>query len=113
MAAHSNAVVVLDNTGMEMINQAHFAADIIRRRLGKLIHICINFIDPLLPLFLHAEHHCTGCLCLLHFFLSFSLLCHLHHGFFMSFLHCACDPSAHDHMNAYGFPTHLCAEQFT
>ena len=37
VAAHSNAVVVLDNTGMEMINQAHFAAEIIRRRLGKLI----------------------------------------------------------------------------
>jgi len=36
VAAHSNAVVVLDNTGMEMINQAHFAADIIRRRLEEL-----------------------------------------------------------------------------
>jgi spectrin alpha len=36
VAAHSNAVVVLDNTGMEMINQAHFAAEIIRRRLEEL-----------------------------------------------------------------------------
>jgi len=55
VAAHSNAVVVLDNTGMEMINQAHFAAEIIRRRLGKLIHICTHFIGPLFPLFLHAD----------------------------------------------------------
>lgn len=25
VAAHSNAIVALDNTGMEMINQSHFA----------------------------------------------------------------------------------------
>jgi hypothetical protein len=43
VAAHSNAIVVLDNTGMEMINQAHFASDIIRRRLGKFICIFIHF----------------------------------------------------------------------
>nr|CAD7266031.1 unnamed protein product [Timema shepardi] len=36
VAAHSNAIVVLDNTGMEMINQAHFSSDIIRRRLEEL-----------------------------------------------------------------------------
>lgn len=37
VAAHSNAIVVLDNTGTEMISQNHFASDMIRRRLGKLI----------------------------------------------------------------------------
>ncbi|XP_069695868.1 spectrin alpha chain isoform X3 [Periplaneta americana] len=36
VAAHSNAIVVLDNTGMEMINQCHFASDTIRRRLDEL-----------------------------------------------------------------------------
>ncbi|XP_066994167.1 spectrin alpha chain isoform X1 [Anabrus simplex] len=36
VAAHSNAIVVLDNTGMEMINQAHFNSDIIRKRLDDL-----------------------------------------------------------------------------
>ncbi|XP_046986663.1 spectrin alpha chain isoform X3 [Schistocerca americana] len=36
VAAHSNAIVSLDNTGMEMINQGHFASDIIRRRLDEL-----------------------------------------------------------------------------
>lgn len=35
VAAHSNAIVVLDNTGKEMINQNHFAAEVIRKRLGK------------------------------------------------------------------------------
>ncbi|XP_054270638.1 spectrin alpha chain-like isoform X2 [Macrosteles quadrilineatus] len=36
VAAHSNAIVVLDNTGKEMINQNHFASDIIRKRLEEL-----------------------------------------------------------------------------
>lgn len=35
VAAHSNAIVVLDNTGTEMISQGHFASDTIRNRLGK------------------------------------------------------------------------------
>ena len=77
MAAHSNAVVVLDNTGMEMINQAHFAADIIRRRLGKLIHICIHFIGPLFPLFFACRTSLHRLFLFVVFFLSFSLLCHI------------------------------------
>lgn len=36
VAAHSNAIVVLDNTGQEMINQSHFASDTIQRRLDEL-----------------------------------------------------------------------------
>jgi len=36
VAAHSNAIVMLDNTGLEMINQGHFAAEMIRRRLDEL-----------------------------------------------------------------------------
>lgn len=36
MAAHSNAIVVLDNTGSEMISAGHFASDTIRRRLDEL-----------------------------------------------------------------------------
>lgn len=35
VAAHSNAIVQLDNTGSEMISQHHFASDVIRKRLGK------------------------------------------------------------------------------
>ena len=35
VAAHSNAIVLLDNTGTEMIAQHHFASDVIRKRLGK------------------------------------------------------------------------------
>lgn len=35
VAAHSNAIVVLDNTGSEMISQQHFASDVIRQKLGK------------------------------------------------------------------------------
>lgn len=30
VAAHSNAIVQLDNTGYEMINQQHFASDVIK-----------------------------------------------------------------------------------
>lgn len=37
VAAHSNAIVVLDNTGMGMINQNHFASSEIRQRLGNFI----------------------------------------------------------------------------
>ncbi|EZA49654.1 hypothetical protein DMN91_005852 [Ooceraea biroi] len=36
VAAHSNAIVLLDNTGSEMITQHHFASDIIRKRLEEL-----------------------------------------------------------------------------
>lgn len=36
VAAHSNAIVSLDNTGHEMINEGHFAADIIQKRLEEL-----------------------------------------------------------------------------
>jgi len=36
VAAHSNAIVVLDNTGMEMINQGHFQQSGIRARLDEL-----------------------------------------------------------------------------
>lgn len=36
MAAHSNAIVVLDNTGSEMISAGHFASETIRRRLDEL-----------------------------------------------------------------------------
>ncbi|KAL5013103.1 hypothetical protein ScPMuIL_011654 [Solemya velum] len=36
VAAHANAIVVLDNTGTEMIEQGHFASQIIRERLDEL-----------------------------------------------------------------------------
>ncbi|XP_013112769.1 spectrin alpha chain isoform X1 [Stomoxys calcitrans] len=36
VSAHSNAIVSLDNTGQEMINQSHFASETIRRRLDEL-----------------------------------------------------------------------------
>ncbi|EEB17271.1 Spectrin alpha chain, putative [Pediculus humanus corporis] len=36
VAAHSNAIVVLDNTGQEMIQQNHFASDTIKKRLDDL-----------------------------------------------------------------------------
>lgn len=36
VAAHSNAIVVLDNTGSEMISVNHFASETIRRRLEEL-----------------------------------------------------------------------------
>ncbi|XP_063373302.1 spectrin alpha chain [Cydia amplana] len=36
VAAHSNAIVVLDNTGSEMITSNHFASETIRRRLDEL-----------------------------------------------------------------------------
>lgn len=39
VAAHSNAIVVLDNTGSEMIKQQHFASDVIRQKLGKIMHL--------------------------------------------------------------------------
>ena len=38
VAAHSNAIVLLDNTGSEMIAQHHFASDVIRKRLGIFKH---------------------------------------------------------------------------
>ncbi|XP_049884519.1 spectrin alpha chain isoform X2 [Pectinophora gossypiella] len=36
VAAHSNAIVVLDNTGTEMITGGHFASETIRKRLDEL-----------------------------------------------------------------------------
>lgn len=30
VAAHANAIVILDNAGMEMINQQHFASEVIK-----------------------------------------------------------------------------------
>ncbi|XP_053988880.1 spectrin alpha chain isoform X1 [Hylaeus anthracinus] len=36
VAAHSNAIVSLDNTGSEMIAQHHFSSDVIRKRLEDL-----------------------------------------------------------------------------
>ena len=36
VAAHSNAIVSLDNIGLEMINEGHFAADVIQKRLEEL-----------------------------------------------------------------------------
>ena len=36
VAAHSNAIVSLDNTGQEMINQSHFASNTIQQRLDEL-----------------------------------------------------------------------------
>lgn len=35
VSAHSNAIVLLDNTGQEMIAQHHFSSDIINKRCGK------------------------------------------------------------------------------
>lgn len=43
VAAHSNAIVMLDNTGMEMINQSHYASEEIRQRLG-IYKNRINFL---------------------------------------------------------------------
>lgn len=36
VAAHANAIVVLDNTGTDMINKGHFASEIIKERLEEL-----------------------------------------------------------------------------
>lgn len=36
VAAHSNAIVTLDNTGHEMIDQGHFASEVIQKRLEEL-----------------------------------------------------------------------------
>jgi hypothetical protein len=49
VAAHSNAIVLLDNTGSEMITQQHFASDVIRKRLGKKIKD-IHFINKIIQL---------------------------------------------------------------
>lgn len=35
VSAHSNAIVLLDNTGQEMIAQHHFSSDIISKRCGN------------------------------------------------------------------------------
>lgn len=42
MAAHSNAIVVLDNTGSEMISHQHFASDVIRQKLGKCLVLAVE-----------------------------------------------------------------------
>ncbi|KAB7494812.1 Spectrin alpha chain [Armadillidium nasatum] len=43
VAAHSNAIVSLDNTGTEMINQQHFASDIIQQKLEiKLLKMFLS-----------------------------------------------------------------------
>ena len=44
VAAHSNAIVVLDNTGMEMINQGHFQQSSIRgtSKMPTFAHFCPN-----------------------------------------------------------------------
>ena len=54
VASHSNAIVVLDNTGMEMINQEHFQRVAIKERLDvskitenkSFILIMPNFLRP-------------------------------------------------------------------
>lgn len=56
VAAHSNAIVVLDNTGMEMISQGHYASEVIRKRLGKqqinlLVVSAIHFVFIVISLF--------------------------------------------------------------
>ena len=41
VAAHSNAIVQLDNAGIEMINQQHFASDVI-----KVCHLSSCLLPP-------------------------------------------------------------------
>ena len=50
VAAHSNAIVTLDNTGTEMISQQHFASDVIRQKLGNFISILTNIAKVLFAL---------------------------------------------------------------
>ncbi|XP_068910305.1 spectrin alpha chain isoform X3 [Tenebrio molitor] len=47
VAAHSNAIVVLDNTGREMINQNHYESETIRRRLEELHRLWEQLLSKL------------------------------------------------------------------
>ncbi|XP_063912361.1 spectrin alpha chain isoform X2 [Zophobas morio] len=47
VAAHSNAIVVLDNTGREMINQNHYESETIRRRLEELHRLWEQLLQKL------------------------------------------------------------------
>ncbi|KAF7280660.1 alpha spectrin isoform X1 [Rhynchophorus ferrugineus] len=47
VAAHSNAIVVLDNTGKEMINQNHYESETIRRRLEELRRLWEQLLSKL------------------------------------------------------------------
>ncbi|XP_044259624.1 spectrin alpha chain isoform X2 [Tribolium madens] len=47
VAAHSNAIVVLDNQGREMINQNHYESETIRRRLEELHRLWEQLLSKL------------------------------------------------------------------
>ncbi|XP_017774793.1 PREDICTED: spectrin alpha chain isoform X2 [Nicrophorus vespilloides] len=47
VAAHSNAIVVLDNTGKEMINQNHYESETIRKRLEELHRLWEQLLSKL------------------------------------------------------------------
>ncbi|CAG9856863.1 unnamed protein product [Phyllotreta striolata] len=47
VAAHSNAIVVLDNTGREMINQNHYESETIRKRLEELHRLWEQLLSKL------------------------------------------------------------------
>ncbi|XP_065169865.1 spectrin alpha chain isoform X2 [Atheta coriaria] len=47
VSAHSNAIVVLDNTGREMINQNHFESEMIRKRLEELHRLWEQLLSKL------------------------------------------------------------------
>ncbi|XP_060526882.1 spectrin alpha chain isoform X2 [Cylas formicarius] len=47
VAAHSNAIVVLDTTGREMINQNHYESETIRRRLEELHRLWEQLLSKL------------------------------------------------------------------
>ena len=47
VAAHSNAIVVLDNTGTEMIQQNHFASEVIKQRLDELHRLWALLLERL------------------------------------------------------------------
>jgi hypothetical protein len=72
---------------MEMINQAHFSSDIIRRRLGKFIYISILFMG----LVFCKENHIPQ----FYAIFPFAVLC----------LHCTCNPSIFMIVDAHVFPT--------
>lgn len=62
VAAHSNAIVVLDNTGSEMIQNQHFAFATIRQKLGEWltkIDLKINVCNGQY-LFLEFENSCQA-----------------------------------------------------
>ncbi|XP_022904899.1 spectrin alpha chain isoform X3 [Onthophagus taurus] len=47
VSAHSNAIVVLDNTGREMINQNHYESETIRKRLEELHRLWEQLLSKL------------------------------------------------------------------